>query len=532
MATPYEAFVNLELPRRPVMLTYAVTSYDGDPNDSGAPAIVTGAPVGTFYLQQTGGILWQKKMAIAGSYTQVGGGGGGGGVTLYPTEALLLAASPAAGAMGYAQDTDNFWFRRALTWQPIPNFSVLRQSEGTVFGTPTIYVDDATGDDSDWNDGTVTPLKSLDALFRRLPARMAGGGANFIQVSVGPGDYTFTDPWALVLDMPGSVWIQGSHTAPFDSFSIDSFSGDDCHVNKPGTDPAWTADEWVGYWIEVMQSGSPQRYPILANGTHDLTIGTRTAGNWTGVSLGSTAHIVKKATRWTGPDPVQFYGQSALYFVDILFDRPAVGGFGYFYQLQGMLSFIGCHFKCANTGGNVVFATGPACYIALNNSLVENGFGPLFVHEGTIDLYGISLLNTARFLEGRYCTLRNYETINTRASGDIFFPAYDCSLVDRSGRVMMIGGGSLWSSQNRGNRLQLLVSPTVLDGQAPSNWVYLVPNCQAYLGGVPWPEASTPANSIVFQGPAGIIGFSMADLDALYDGDYDYGYAARVTRTG
>jgi hypothetical protein len=57
------------------MLTYAVTGYDGDPNAGGAPAIVSGAPAGAFYLQQTGAVLWSKKTSAAGSYEVVGAAG-------------------------------------------------------------------------------------------------------------------------------------------------------------------------------------------------------------------------------------------------------------------------------------------------------------------------------------------------------------------------------------------------------------------------------------------------------------------------
>ena len=77
MATSYESFVNSELPKRPVMLTLENTSYDGDPNSGGAPAIVSGSPKGTFYLQNTGNVLWKKDTASAGSWEVVGGASSG-----------------------------------------------------------------------------------------------------------------------------------------------------------------------------------------------------------------------------------------------------------------------------------------------------------------------------------------------------------------------------------------------------------------------------------------------------------------------
>lgn len=73
----FEDFVVGELPHRPTMLTYELTSYDGDPNSGGAPAMVSGAPKGSFYLQNTGNILWKKNTASAGSWELVGGGATG-----------------------------------------------------------------------------------------------------------------------------------------------------------------------------------------------------------------------------------------------------------------------------------------------------------------------------------------------------------------------------------------------------------------------------------------------------------------------
>lgn len=73
----FETFVVGELPHRPTMLTYELTSYDGDPNSGGAPAMVSGAPKGSFYLQNTGNILWKKNTSSAGSWELVGGGATG-----------------------------------------------------------------------------------------------------------------------------------------------------------------------------------------------------------------------------------------------------------------------------------------------------------------------------------------------------------------------------------------------------------------------------------------------------------------------
>jgi len=75
MGTPFENFVNLELPRRPALLTFEITAYTGDPNDVGAPSILQVAPKGTYYLRDTDSALWRKRTPVATSWIEVGGSG-------------------------------------------------------------------------------------------------------------------------------------------------------------------------------------------------------------------------------------------------------------------------------------------------------------------------------------------------------------------------------------------------------------------------------------------------------------------------
>lgn len=70
----FEDFVNLELPRRPTLLTQEITSYQGDPNAGGAPSIIQNSPKGTFYLNNSDAGLWRKTTASVGSWQLVGGG--------------------------------------------------------------------------------------------------------------------------------------------------------------------------------------------------------------------------------------------------------------------------------------------------------------------------------------------------------------------------------------------------------------------------------------------------------------------------
>lgn len=78
--TAFEDFVNLELPRRSALLTEAITGYDGDPNLGAAPAIIQGAPLGTWFYEETLSKWWRKTSSTPGSWvdTSVGGGSGAG----------------------------------------------------------------------------------------------------------------------------------------------------------------------------------------------------------------------------------------------------------------------------------------------------------------------------------------------------------------------------------------------------------------------------------------------------------------------
>lgn len=72
----FENFVNLELPKRPVMLSLANTGYDNDPNGGGAPAVVQNSPQGTFFFRTTGNLVYIKNTSSPGSWAAVGSGGG------------------------------------------------------------------------------------------------------------------------------------------------------------------------------------------------------------------------------------------------------------------------------------------------------------------------------------------------------------------------------------------------------------------------------------------------------------------------
>jgi len=116
-------FVNTELPVRAAMLTNAIASYNGDPNNISAPPMVANAPIGTFFLQETGSILWQKILATPGNWQLVGSGGSGSvsgedtfpsGATEYPVT-IVGATVNSKIIISWLEDhgATRFWVVRA-----------------------------------------------------------------------------------------------------------------------------------------------------------------------------------------------------------------------------------------------------------------------------------------------------------------------------------------------------------------------------------------------------------------------------------
>lgn len=108
MATPFEEFVNRELPRRAALLTLALTGWDDNPSLPGAPAILQGAPLGTWFHEDTSDVFWRRYK----SGWQIVGGGGGGGSEIVTTTDMVIpidfndagAVDPPGGALLTSQD--------------------------------------------------------------------------------------------------------------------------------------------------------------------------------------------------------------------------------------------------------------------------------------------------------------------------------------------------------------------------------------------------------------------------------------------
>lgn len=73
--TAFEDYISAEMPKRSPLETNSTVSYDGDPNDPGAPAALKGAPLGTWFREETAAKWWRKIGSGPTDWEESGGAG-------------------------------------------------------------------------------------------------------------------------------------------------------------------------------------------------------------------------------------------------------------------------------------------------------------------------------------------------------------------------------------------------------------------------------------------------------------------------
>lgn len=230
MGTPFEDFLNLELPKRPVMLTTVSAAYDGDPNSLVAPAIIANSPQGTFYLRATGNVLYKKNDAASGTWEAVSGGGTGG--------------------------------------------------SGVLTSDITYYVA-TTG--SDLNDGltALTPLLTITAALAKIPTNIAADAT----ISIAAGTYSeyigdlrnfipnvTTNKASLLFEGAFADFtpVSGLASGTFDA----SFGAQPIANTAVVTGAGWTIDDLKGKYVEVTSGvNTGFRFPIASNTATTLDLG-------------------------------------------------------------------------------------------------------------------------------------------------------------------------------------------------------------------------------------------------------------------
>jgi hypothetical protein len=533
--------------------SYTVRLFDNTGSE-----IFTTDPVGWFFDYQTGILTFSGDVSskpqpfkITG-YQYIGakggGGGGGGGTKIYTTEVGLLADVPSAGTIGYAQDTERFWLRHFMVWQQVPKTILLTRVEGPY----TITVDPIAGDDGDWNDGTVTPLRTIEACIKRLPEALHQGATYYsdpppvVKVLLKAGQHeipaAMSSPYDPIFMDFGNVRFEGELSAPLLSFTIDHYSADDMMVWQPAGNPAWTVDEHVGKMIDVIYgSGSHYQYFIIANDTHSLTVAFPGTGYSAYFLVGSTASIVELATKWVGPRGVYSSGKQDGFvsgFFNIDFDGTVNSTSWFFDHTNGTIAFTNCLMR--GSAGTILAYSEPNAQAMIFSDVMWLGcYRPIFCYGGTVTITDVIAVNTNEVVEARLGSFINvYGAMITRNSGSIFYILRgDCNCAWTFCSVMYcLNTSTIWAIEARGGLSKILCECyfTVADNKLPGNFFNL--GMGAIVDLVNWPdlEASTPANTIridpwLIKPPgAPLVNFSYADLVNLYGGDYDYGWGTRV----
>lgn len=303
----FEDFVNLELPRRPVMLTQSITGFDGDPNTGGPPALVANAPLGSFFLRATGTVLYKKNSSSPGTWEIVGGGG----------------------------------------------------TDTTETVDRTLYVDAATGNDS--NDG-LTPGTAL-LTIAAARARVFTDIAADITIKLAAGTYTeyisdFRNFRADPVTGKASLLFEGDFadftpaTGPASGTFDVSFGTPYIPNTAVLTGATWTVDNLKGAFVEVL-SGTEigKRFPIASNTASTLDIGGPAN---TASAFGTNIALQGIAFKFVKPSVVLLHPLTttgALAALQGSTNKVASGGNGL--KARGAFQFYGIAFRATTARGLV-----------------------------------------------------------------------------------------------------------------------------------------------------------------------------------
>lgn len=361
-----------------------------------------------------------------------------------------------------------------------------------------VTVDPVNGSDAPDNDGTVTPLKTLPALFERLPARCNGkdwDAATKLLIRLKAGHHvvpaaTPGSSYMLAL-VPGYITFEGEWSAPLASFTLDHFSGDSVRVHQPAGNPAWTVDAWAGKWAKMVIPYWGTLYlPILGNGTHDLIGGwvfNASAGGpgfYPPPALGSTIEIVEHATIIDGPglfnlgvDPMT----TAFSYVRI---DGSTFPWASFYITGGQTYFGSCHIF-GNSGWypptqvNTPFYLGALTHTAFRDCLFEQVYGGMTGWNCVVELFNCSVINSLRLIEAEHLDVLVSNCLHVRNGGDILRPGTNSKLIFDTYHhfhfINPMGGG--WTgalvdgSRGQGIDVQFFGNSINLDGEAPGFYV-------------------------------------------------------------
>jgi len=178
-----QAYVNDELPRRAVVLTFDDLGVTGDPN-TGIHATLDAAPKKTFWLDETGpNKLWFKLSAGTTTWVEVypGSGGGAGGALAGETwelDTTTADADPGAGKFRFNA------VQAAATFIYLDDSSDNGSQAGantmaTLAPDDQIYVEQQ-GDDTRYERYVLTGIPTIASGYIKIPVQVEDGTGAFI----------------------------------------------------------------------------------------------------------------------------------------------------------------------------------------------------------------------------------------------------------------------------------------------------------------------------------------------------------------
>jgi len=242
----FEDFVVLELPRRSAFLNNAITGYDGDPNDGGAPPEIQGAPLGTWFREETAEKWWRKTESAWEDNTAGAGGGGNS----YQTEgALTLAVNASTG------------------------------SDTPTETRPAVLLS---------GDYSAEPFATIQAAINAIPLNMV----HSTTINVAAGNYTGIDVRGR--NLSGNLFIygtQGIYTPTTGPSSGTATSGTNRSLSL--TAAGWTAGNLEGRFVSITAGqGAGQQLIIADNDTDTI----RTAGIFNPIPNGTSVFEITEPT--------------------------------------------------------------------------------------------------------------------------------------------------------------------------------------------------------------------------------------------
>lgn len=260
--TAFQNYVYTEMPKRPVMLTSQNVQdggFDLDPNDGGPPAVISGAPRGTFFLRATGPTLYVKGAPDAGTWSAVASGSG----------SLPLMTAPLMGATALRVET--------------------------------------SGNDSTCSPGVAQPCATVAGALAYLKRTFKSIGYS-VDILIGSGnfpgfvvqgftfepiDYTLPLTLRIVGTMANSTLATSTATGTFTSATIGDATTATFSIAADNT-KTWTVNDLKGRFLSTLTGTSAlQIAPITENTATQVTITQTTSAAG---SVGGTFAIQDPAT--------------------------------------------------------------------------------------------------------------------------------------------------------------------------------------------------------------------------------------------